>query len=740
MKNTILIFLSIFFVFFYTSNQYAKEILIYADNIYYDNENNLVAKGNAKIISENEIIISNLIIYKKSLKKIILPTEFSYKDKKGNYYFGSSGNFNSNLNKSKIENVKILLTDGSRIVGQEVNRDGNIDIISKGVYSPCTSRISIKNYVCPIWQLDGEKILHDTDKLLLYQKHSKMRLFNIPVFYLPYMVSPSPLRKKRKSGFLNPSINFDFLDTKVSQNITLPYYFNLDIDKELFLTPTINYGGGADSSQRFLFDYNQLISGGNLDLLLTIDTKLENQNNEKWFQNGSIITNYNQNLNEKYFIDLNSTIQSSRNYIQKTDQNNKLSYASSLSSTIDLYGYGIKKYNDELYVNFSTYQASQSTQNNKTIPKVLPFINYTSGEDLYSGIEYNNTLKFYNIVREENTLDHAEKQQKISHSIKASKEIYKYKSKFTFNSNLYNQLFITKNKKIDNINVSSNYYRIFPIIGAKIDVPMEHVKTKIKINPSIQFISSIGQSNSNKISNEESTNNSFHLNNQNLLNRYNGNDQLDNSKRIVYSLNLEKKNINFNFSQYYELTNNSNYHYEVGNSEHLSDALATISYSGMNTYAQYETRYAVSSNKINRNKINLENNNFLGLIELTYLNEKKETNNLSSNNNEVITYNFESNKFKKFNSINIKGLYNGSDKKNSEYSIGYNYFDECFGISIDFKRNDYFNDNVKPKDILSIMFSFKNLGSYKSTNLAVSEEEKQEIRWESKSISNEQFN
>ena len=94
------------------------------------------------------------------------------------------------------------MNDGSRIVGKNATRNEHIDIISKGVYSPCTSKIKIANFICPTWQLEGEKILHDNKNLFLYQKHSKMRVLNTPVFYLPYLVTPSPLRKKRKSGFL----------------------------------------------------------------------------------------------------------------------------------------------------------------------------------------------------------------------------------------------------------------------------------------------------------------------------------------------------------------------------------------------------------------------------------------------------------------------------------------------------------------------------------------------------------
>ena len=160
-------FVSIFFlviIFFYTNIQNATEVIIFADSINYDNKKNVIAKGNAKIIKNNEIITSDLIIYNKEQKKIILPKNFNFKDKKNNYYNGSSGIFTSDFKFADIEDIKILLNDGSRIVGTSGSRNEHIDIITKGVYTPCTSRIKIGNFICPIWQLEGEKILHDNKK------------------------------------------------------------------------------------------------------------------------------------------------------------------------------------------------------------------------------------------------------------------------------------------------------------------------------------------------------------------------------------------------------------------------------------------------------------------------------------------------------------------------------------------------------------------------------------------------
>ena len=71
--------------------------LIYADEIFYDKDNNLIGKGKAKILYENQIINSELIIYNKNSKKIIIPKNFKYKDEQNNLFFGTEGSFNTNF-------------------------------------------------------------------------------------------------------------------------------------------------------------------------------------------------------------------------------------------------------------------------------------------------------------------------------------------------------------------------------------------------------------------------------------------------------------------------------------------------------------------------------------------------------------------------------------------------------------------------------------------------------------------
>ena len=72
MKINLFILILIFSITF-TTNQSAKELLIFADTIDYDSKNTLIAKGNVKLISGDEILTSNLVIIKEDENIIQLP-------------------------------------------------------------------------------------------------------------------------------------------------------------------------------------------------------------------------------------------------------------------------------------------------------------------------------------------------------------------------------------------------------------------------------------------------------------------------------------------------------------------------------------------------------------------------------------------------------------------------------------------------------------------------------------------
>ena len=725
---------SILFAFFIivntTSVQYAKELLIYADFIDYDSEENLIAKGNVKIISKKEILTSDLVIIKDKTNQIILPISFQYKDDENNYYYGSSGEFSSDLENGTIQDVKITLNDGSRIVGTQGFKKGKIDLIDKGVYSPCESKINIKNFVCPIWQIEGEKILHDRKNFFIHHKHSKMRIFNIPVYYMPYMISPSPLLKKRRSGFLTPSIGMMFIDAQIKQTISIPYYFAISEDKELLFTPKFNYGGGVDSSQSIVANYAQLISGGALTVNFSANTNFEKENNESWLVNAGIITNYNKNINEHYKMSFTSALQTSPTYLRRTDQNNLLNRENTLTTSFAVDGYNLRKFDDRLHFEITSYQVVRNNEDNKTTPTTFPYIRYSDGANKYGNIQYNQKYSFYNIFRDTATADHAQNQQKINYNLSTDNENYKFKSKINFKTELLSQFYRIENKKISNENFSGTYGRIFPMSVLYFETPLVYRINNLYILPKVSFIINGSQSSSNKVSNEESTNHSYSLLNAASLNRYTGSDKLDNSKRVNYGVDIVKKPFKLMLSQSYEFDANSNYNQDVGLRDYMSDLLGSITYGGINNQLSHGFRFNVDQGLIQSQTISLDNKNLLGAVGITYSQQRVEDNMILKTGSETLGIGFISNKFYKYSNVNISASFDLIKDEPKDYSASYQYMDECFGINLDFNRGFYADRDLKPNDLLTIMFSFKHLGTYKSTNLAVSETDKQDIEWD----------
>ena len=738
MKVFFNLFIFLLFMFF-TNMQLANEILMYADSIDYDSEKNIIARGNAKLIKDNELISSNLIIYNKKKLKYIIPSEFKFKDGKNNYYSGSSGEFSKDLKTAEINNPKLLLSDGSRIVGKHLLRNNEIDIISKAIFSPCESKIKIANFICPIWQFEDEKMLHDSEKLFLYHKHSKVRVLNIPVAYAPYLVTPSPLRKKRKSGFLTPSIDLIFFDAQTSQSVQLPYYFALDMDKELYLTPTINYGAGVDSSQTFGFDYNQLISGGNFNLDVNIDSRIENENNETWFKDAYVYASMDKKLNEKFNYYFNTAFQSSPTYLRRSNIQNVLNLDVALKSSFGFNGSNLRKEDDYLSFNVSSYQVVKKNDDNSNSPTAFPYIKYYAGNNNYKKIQYNNLFSFYNIVRDKPAGDLAKRQQKFNHKISANITSYRLKSEINYKTQILTQAYHIEGKQIDGIGYTGYYNRVFPMSGIYIKTPIRNTKYHYTINPKASLIINSLQPSSNKVSNEESVNTSYSLLNASDLNRFKGSDKLDNSQRINYGISLIKNKFTSELSQSYEFNKHSDYNKEAGLEDALSDILFKAQYLGEKNQINYNNRINIDIGEIANQGLSVSNTNKYISTNASYSQARKETNSILNAGTETMSLSVTSAKFIKYNQVGISANYDLINDYVTQNNFIYSYIDECFAIDLNFLRNGFQDRDLKPEDTVTIKFSFKYMGTYKSTNLAVSEQGKQDIEFLSDKVNNNRF-
>tara|TARA_Y100000590_G_scaffold469602_1_gene658580 strand:+ start:7927 stop:10086 length:2160 start_codon:yes stop_codon:yes gene_type:complete len=696
-----LIFLIYIFIFSNINFALSKKSLIYADNLTTDDKNNIIGKGNVKIIHGEEIIVSDEIFIDEENDKILLEKKFTYKDRVGNHYYGSKGEFTKDFNNGIINDFSYVGIDDLRVRGKKSIKIGNIDIVEKAVVTPCRT---IKFLKCPFWQVEAEKLVHDKNSMLIYQKHSRLEILELPVFYTPYSVSPSPLRKERRSGFLYPT--FTIFNSLSGGSAKLPYYFNISPDKELLVHPVFYY---QQNIQNIKYAYNQKTSGGSIQINAATLTNFDKTESFERIENASISLNVKENINKNFTSGFDVNLQTSGKYLREYDTFNPLNNFSSLSSSAYIDGYSLNEDDDLLTVETYNFQAVRENTENKKLPVVAPVIKYNSGNKIiFDKINLQNKFIFYNIFRDVNTADHALRQTRLNYDADMSYQKFWKTSRLRFETTIQSDLYSTYKKQIDGDYVSNEHYRVFPMSGLLIDNPFVGKDGTI-INPLVFLAVNGSNNNTSEISNELTTDNEFDLSRFFSVNRYTGNDKYDNGQRIGYGLDLERKNLTFTVAQGYQISSKSDYVEDVNMNDDFSDVLGDMGLSNINDSSVsigYDFRFDPKRENIYEQSASLSGDTVIGSYSLGYYNADDRATSLSFGQRESASLSFSSKTFLDYSNINFSTSYDLNTDEHQTSTITYRYSDECFGLNVVYNNNFF----IDTPDTLMLNMNFKFIG------------------------------
>ena len=108
---------------------------------------------------------------------------------------------------------------------------------------------------CPPWSLQASKMTHNNKKKTIYYDNAVLKIYDIPIFYFPYLSHPDP-SVDRRSGFLPPT----FSDSKnLGAGVSVPYFWAVRNDKNLTITNKLF----VDEHPLFLGEYHQALSNSN---------------------------------------------------------------------------------------------------------------------------------------------------------------------------------------------------------------------------------------------------------------------------------------------------------------------------------------------------------------------------------------------------------------------------------------------------------------------------------------------
>ena len=399
----------------------SKDITFTSDNLEVDEKNNImIATGNVIIINKNRKLTAKKVTYNQNTDEAIAIGDVVITEEDGSFFETNKATLTNEFKSIVAIPLYGKLADKSSIKAKSFKRnDKGESFFDEGVYTACNC--NIKEGETPIWQLQSNNIKHDPISKTIYHKHVKMKIFSIPIYYLPYISHPD-WTVKRRTGLLTPVYGYS---TRNRFHAKIPYYYAPENDPTWDMTLTSHQFGKTGHADNLNFRKKYENSSietnlikGNLDtyskdgddvfgMTFFLDATIGNQwdvtAEGKYSDQDTFMRRYGFDSNSSYksFVELEKVKQNSistiemfniENLDEGKNSNNEPVLAPGISHHIfdsnKDYNYDIKinahsVYNDEYY-DIKRWSASGSFNKSKEFSNILFEAEANLGLDLYS--------------------------------------------------------------------------------------------------------------------------------------------------------------------------------------------------------------------------------------------------------------------------------------------------------------------------------------------------------------------
>jgi LPS-assembly protein len=230
-------------------------LLLQADDLVYDNPSNrVIARGNVEIYYNNYTLLADEIIYDRRANTLTAAGNVRIKEPDGSLINADRITLTDNFRDGFIRSLRVVTQDDARIAASNAYRkDGDTTVFENGVFTPC--KICENNPSAPpLWRIKAAQVIHDKAEQNIYYKNASFEFFGVPVLWVPYFYHPDPT-VKRRSGFLMPDVGHS---RRLGYQFGMPYYWSPSPSYDLTLTPTITTAAGILIET----DWRQRLSNG----------------------------------------------------------------------------------------------------------------------------------------------------------------------------------------------------------------------------------------------------------------------------------------------------------------------------------------------------------------------------------------------------------------------------------------------------------------------------------------------
>jgi LPS-assembly protein len=558
-----------------------KNVVLSADTVTKDDINNTVAaSGHVELVQGASMLLAEHIVWNQNTDIVIATGDVKLVDDQGNIFFGDYLEITDDMRQAFMRNVSGLLSDNSRLVGRQSDKDGNVTTINRGIYSPC-ELCKTDPTQPPTWQIKAVKVIHDTDTKRLYYHDATFQIEGIPVLWTPYFSTYDPT-VKRAEGILDVLPGYR---SQLGTYLKSSYYFDIapDMDAVLDTAYYAEQGPSIGGQFRERFDNGQFQLSGSI---AESDIRQNPQPSE--FQDVKTVRYHVFGSGE---FDLTDNWRAGFEFARSLDDIYVLKYEYSSLQVLPTHLYTEGFYGRD-YINASIYSfqdlranpvpGSQQPQQ----PTALPYITYSffgdPGETL--GGRWADSGSVLDIQR----FPIGQDVERLTNNLSWNRKLVGDTGLVTvLNASLETDYYWTQHAAIDPVTYDSTPERaagrVFPQAYAVVSYPVERPVgyANLVVEPIVSMVAAPAYANNTSIPNEDSVD--LQLDSSNLFsgNRFPGIDRIEDGSRVTYGVRTGLYNLGTGYTslflgQSYRVSGNTVYPLDSGLQTRFSDFVGEL--------------------------------------------------------------------------------------------------------------------------------------------------------------------
>lgn len=332
------------------------------------------AKGNVEISKDYNVIYADEVNYNKNTKIIKAFGNVKIKNLEIGYVLSPKIEIKDDFSVGDFFDARVFFIDGSYLFSKKMSRlSKEKTSLKKSIFSICPNEEIVKDNskagsIFDFATISSTTSTIDRENNNLSSWNSVIKLYKIPVLYIPYLQIPLPA-KKRQTGLLQPSYT---KNSNFGLGIKTPYFIDIAKNKDLTITPIyyinsqqiIVNNGWRHFSKFGTYELNLELANNKIKTNLDKTVINRSKKNVRWEIGGK----GNFDFNKDFGLDFSLQTVADRNYLRDYRFNN-LAYTMSRINVdyINKRNYfGIKSIR---------FQELENKSAEKSSPLILPSIN-----------------------------------------------------------------------------------------------------------------------------------------------------------------------------------------------------------------------------------------------------------------------------------------------------------------------------------------------------------------------------